>query len=79
MAVRGSARCTGSSGLGDTAAFIPAGGGTVREANSASRAARCPRSARTMYGACAALFPQRLFGRKSTPLSAAECGSYHGT
>src|SRR4051794_1597604 len=27
MVGRGSARCTGSSGLGDTAAFIPAGGG----------------------------------------------------
>ncbi|GAA2222176.1 hypothetical protein GCM10010360_47180 [Streptomyces nogalater] len=39
-AVRGSARCTGSSGLGDTAAFIPAGGGPVREASSASRTVR---------------------------------------
>jgi len=37
MNLRGSARCTGSSGLGDTAASIPAGGGSVREASSASR------------------------------------------
>lgn len=35
--LRGSARCTGSSGLGDAAASFPAGGGTVREANAASR------------------------------------------
>ncbi len=35
--LRGSARCTGSSGLGDTAASFPAGGGTVRGAESASR------------------------------------------
>lgn len=40
MVVRGSARCTGSSGLGDTVAYIPAGGGPVREANSASRTVR---------------------------------------
>ncbi len=40
MVLRGSARCTGSSGLGDTAAYIPAGGGPVREANSASRTVR---------------------------------------
>lgn len=37
MVVRGSARCTGSGGLGDTVAYIPAGGGPVRGANSASR------------------------------------------
>lgn len=29
--------CTGTSGLGDAAAFIPAGGGAVREVNGASR------------------------------------------
>jgi hypothetical protein len=45
-AVRGSARCTGSSGLGDTAAYIPAGGGSVREAGSASRTVRRPGGAR---------------------------------
>lgn len=39
--VRGSARCTGSSGLGDTAAFIPAGGGPVREVKGTSRTVRC--------------------------------------
>src|SRR5690349_19083328 len=38
--LRGSARCAGSSGLGDTATFIPAGGGPVREATSASRTVR---------------------------------------
>ncbi|GGS59804.1 hypothetical protein GCM10010206_22300 [Streptomyces cinerochromogenes] len=38
--LRGSARCTGSSGLGDTATFIPAGGGPVREAMPASRTVR---------------------------------------
>lgn len=36
--MRGSARCTGSSGLGDTAAPIPAGGEPVREAHNVSRA-----------------------------------------
>ena len=41
---------TGSSGLGDTAAYIPAGGGPVREANSASRTVRC---APGVCGGCA--------------------------
>ncbi len=52
MAVRGSARCTGTSGLGDTAASIPAGGGPVREANSASRTVRGRSGAQSLYGAC---------------------------
>ncbi len=44
LAMRGSARCAGVSGLGDTAASIPAGGGPVREANTASRAVCCLRT-----------------------------------
>ncbi|GAA2901253.1 hypothetical protein GCM10010524_36430 [Streptomyces mexicanus] len=59
MVVRGSARCTGSSGLGDTAVSIPAGGGTVREANSASRTTRWPRVVRGVHGACTRLSPHR--------------------
>lgn len=35
--LRGSARWTESSGLGDAAASFPAGGGAVREADAASR------------------------------------------
>ncbi|GAB1328850.1 hypothetical protein ACE1SV_31890 [Streptomyces sennicomposti] len=62
MVSRGSARCTGSSGLGDTAAYIPAGGGPVREANSASRTVRCRRAAPAVYGACARLFAELRFG-----------------
>lgn len=38
--LRGSAHCTGLSGLGDTAASFPAGGGPVREANRVSRTVR---------------------------------------
>ncbi|GAA3819400.1 hypothetical protein GCM10023083_61010 [Streptomyces phyllanthi] len=66
MGVRGSARCTGSSGLGDTAAYIPAGGGTVRGANSASRTARRLCVAQGLYGACASFASVGRFGRKST-------------
>src|SRR5262245_15048170 len=50
--VRGSARCTGSSGLGDTATFIPAGGGPVREAMPASRTVRVRARARVLRKAC---------------------------
>lgn len=39
MKARGSARCTGSSGLGDAVTSFPAGGGTVREAVAVSRTA----------------------------------------
>ncbi len=43
MRVRGSAHCAlATGGLGDAAAYIPAGGGPVREANRASRIARRP-------------------------------------
>ena len=52
MNLRGSARCTGSSGLGDTAAYIPAGGGPVREASSASRTVHRRCGAHNLYGAC---------------------------
>lgn len=38
--LRGSARCTGHCGLGETAASFPAGGGPVREANCVSRTVR---------------------------------------
>lgn len=38
--LRGSAHCTGPSGLGDTAASFPAGGGPVREVNDTSRTVR---------------------------------------
>ncbi|GAA2437818.1 hypothetical protein GCM10010433_43240 [Streptomyces pulveraceus] len=38
--LRGSAHCTRLSGLGDTAASFPAGGGPVREVNDASRTMR---------------------------------------
>ncbi len=40
MVLRGSARWAGTSGLGDTAASFPAGGGPVREASSAFRTGR---------------------------------------
>src|SRR4051812_33091057 len=66
--MRGSARCTGSSGLGDTAAYIPAGGGPARGANSVSRAVRSPDGGRGVYGAYLNLFRCRRFGGKSTPL-----------
>lgn len=62
MAVRGSARCTGSSGLGDTAAFIPAGGGAVREALPVSWLTRRRRGA-GVHGACAKLFQHPLPAR----------------
>ncbi|GAA5704267.1 hypothetical protein Save01_05103 [Streptomyces avermitilis] len=62
MDLRGSARCTGSSGLGDTAAYIPAGGGPVREANSASRTVRCAYGAQSLYGACSAVAATGRFG-----------------
>lgn len=51
---------------GDTAAYIPAGGGPVREANSASRTVRCRSGALGLYGACARLSARSRFGRKST-------------
>lgn len=79
MVLRGSARCTGSSGLGDTAAYIPAGGGTVRGANSASRTMCCLRGAQSEYGACAHVSPWHGIGRKSIPLPSADYGSHHGT
>ncbi|GGJ43061.1 hypothetical protein GCM10010121_062850 [Streptomyces brasiliensis] len=50
--MRGSARCTGSSGLGDTATYIPAGGGPVREAMPASRTVRVSCAARALRRAC---------------------------
>lgn len=65
MALRGSARCTGSSGLGDSAAYIPAGGGTVRGAYSVPRTARTlstASSAQGLHGVCASLSLRRRFG-----------------
>ncbi len=44
--LRGSAHCLGTSGLGDTAASFPAGGGPVREAGDASRTVRRDRRGR---------------------------------
>jgi hypothetical protein len=72
MAVRGSARCTGSSGLGDAAAYIPAGGGPVREAWPVSRTAR----RRVVRRACTERVHHPLCGAclaKKSPLRL--CGS----
>ncbi len=77
--LRGSARCTGSSGLGDTAASIPAGGGPVREAKSASRAARRPHGAQGLYGECASRVDRTGFGRKSTASHDGDQCSHHGS
>lgn len=57
--LRGSARCTGLSGLGDTAASFPAGGGPVREVNDTSRTVR--RRPRRRSSAAAAGF-REMFG-----------------
>lgn len=83
--VRGSARCTGSSGLGDTAAYIPAGGGSgpggafrLPDRRGFARARACTERCGSLRERPPTRATATGFGRKSTLGSVRDNASHHG-